>query len=202
MAQREALNGLRQFDAALQVIETATKAGGAFSLRPSLVCSLNRLAIEGLKPNPGVYRAVPITISNTPHVPPDADQVGVLVEEMCDYVNNGTALSPIHIAAYLLWRLNWIHPFEDGNGRTSRIISYIMLCVRLGFVLPGKNTIPEQIAADKNAGYYSGLDAADAAFKRGDIDVSDLETLLGAMLAKQLVSVHEAACLPPDEPKG
>jgi hypothetical protein len=31
----------------------------------------------------------------------------------------------IHLAAYLMWRLNWIHPFADGNGRTARMTSYV-----------------------------------------------------------------------------
>jgi Fic family protein len=48
--------------------------------------------------------------------------------------------TPIHLAAYLMWRLNWIHPFADGNGRTSRIISYVVLSIRAGAILPGTPT--------------------------------------------------------------
>src|SRR4051812_41331333 len=73
---------------------------------------------------------------------------------MCDYVNVGGRESPIHIAAYLLWRLNWIHPFSGGNGRTSRAVSYYALCVRLGFVLPGNVTIPEQLTTNRAAYYF------------------------------------------------
>ena len=91
-----------------------------------------------------------------------------------------------------MWKLNWIHPFVDGNGRTSRIVSYIVLCCKLGFLLPGQNTIPEQIASEKDP-YYDGLDAADAALKDGRIDVSVLEELLGTLLARQLVTVHKSA---------
>ena len=63
---------------------------------------------------------------------------------MCDYVNdNFASKTGIHLAAYVMWRLNWIHPFVDGNGRTSSAASYFVLCMRAGNVLPGKKTIPE-----------------------------------------------------------
>jgi hypothetical protein len=31
---------------------------------------------------------------------------------------------PTELAAYGLWRLNWIHPFVEGNGRTARAVCY------------------------------------------------------------------------------
>jgi Fic family protein len=46
------------------------------------------------------------------------------IEFMCDYVNDRWAeASAVHLCAYVLWRLNWIHPFGDGNGRTARAIA-------------------------------------------------------------------------------
>ena len=115
------------------------------------------------------------------------------VEHMCDYVNeNWEKSSPIHLAAYALWKLNWIHPFTDGNGRTARAISYLVLCLSLGYRLPGTNTIPEQIAKDKNP-YYKALEAADTEWEAGKIDLSELEKLLSSLLANQLVGVLEQA---------
>jgi Fic family protein len=112
---------------------------------------------------------------------------------MCDYVNeNWASATPVHLAAYLMWRLNWIHPFVDGNGRTSRIISYVTLCMRLGFRLPGTMTIPEQIENDRSP-YFRALDQADAAYKSGEIDVSGMETVIEGLLAKQLTNVYELA---------
>jgi Fic family protein len=97
----------------------------------------------------------------------------LVVEELCDYVNdNWESSTPIHLAAYVMWRLNWIHPFADGNGRTSRILSYVVLSIRAGFVLPGSPTIPDQIA-DNRVPYFDALDAADDAYRKGGIiDVS------------------------------
>jgi Fic family protein len=107
---------------------------------------------------------------------------------MCDYVNGNWGKSPLHLAAYVMWRLNWIHPFSGGNGRTSRAISYLVLCARLGYRLVGTETIPEQIVANRQP-YYGALDAGDAAYADGRIDVTTMEGLLGQMLAVQLSSV-------------
>jgi Fic family protein len=91
-----------------------------------------------------------------------------------------------------MWRLNWIHPFADGNGRTSRAASYLVLCVRSGSALPGTNTIPEQISKAK-ASYYDALEAADQACLKGRLDLSALEDLLSTALAAQLADFHRTA---------
>jgi hypothetical protein len=62
----------------------------------------------------------------------------------------------------------------------------------LGTRLPGTNTIPEQIAANKFP-YYEALEKADIADSEGRTDVSVLEEYLSSLLAKQLLSVLESA---------
>ena len=92
-----------------------------------------------------------------------------------------------------MWRLNWIHPFADGNGRTSRIASYLVLTVKSGFVLPGVPSILDQITDDRS-GYFQALDAADAALRdTGQVDVSQMEELLVGMLAHQLAAFYQSA---------
>jgi Fic family protein len=91
-----------------------------------------------------------------------------------------------------MWRLNWIHPFADGNGRTSRITSYVVLCVKLGAVLAGLPTIPDQIV-DNRKPYFHALDAADEAFAAGRIDLTEMEELLSSLLARQLTSIYDLA---------
>jgi Fic family protein len=139
-------------------------------------------------------RTDPVYINGTTHEPPAASEVPALVEEMCDYVNEQWAgTTAIHLSSYVMWRLNWIHPFKGGNGRTSRAASYLVLCVRSGQLFPGVDTIPDQIAAKRDP-YYAALDAADLAWSGGRvIDVSVMEALLDSMLAKQLISAHTAA---------
>lgn len=192
-AQAEAANGLRQYDAGIAMAQEAIERG-AFRLRVSHILTLHREALRGISNYAGNFRPGPVEISKSQHTPPDAHLVAELVEEMCDYVNDNWATkSALHLSAYVMWRLNWIHPFADGNGRTSRISSYLVLAVKTGFVPPGLPTIPDQIASDRRT-YFEALDAADDALKRtGQIDVSKMEELLGAMLAKQLASYYEAA---------
>jgi Fic family protein len=117
-----------------------------------------------------------------------------LNRQMCAYVNEAWERNeyPVHLASYLMWRVNWIHPFFGGNGRTSRAISYMVLCAKLGFPLPGPNTIPDPIAAQRGP-YFRALQAADAAYENGAIELSEMQELLGELLATQLLSVHEQA---------
>jgi len=115
-------------------------------------------------------------------------------EHLCEYVNdNWSTKSALHLGAYVLWRLNWIHPFADGNGRTARTVSYVVLSIKLDGLLPGVPTIPDQIASDKTP-YYVALEAADSAWKATQqVDVSQLESMLEGMLATQLVAAVNAA---------
>jgi len=55
-----------------------------------------------------------------------------------------------------MWRLNWIHPFADGNGRTSRILSYVVLSIRSGALPPGTPTIPDLIVENRQP-YFAAI---------------------------------------------
>jgi Fic family protein len=189
-AKLEVENGFRQLDHVNRTIDEALRATKPFKLRPSLIQTLNRIAVERIAGLPGALRPFEMEITNSRHKPPEAADVPALLEELCDYVNENWDKSAWHLASYVMWRLNWIHPFEDGNGRTSRAISYLILCVRLGQILPGKKTIPDQIAADKKP-YYRALEAADAAFDQGRLDFSEMEKVLKSALAAQLFDFHE-----------
>ncbi|MBP2294210.1 Fic family protein [Azospirillum rugosum] len=200
-AEAEALNGLRQFDAAVQLIEShldpehpnRINPERPFKLRVSHILSLHRIALDGIHAYAGNFRPAGVAISGSKHEPIGAHIVPDMVEELCDYVNdNWKEKSPIHLAAYVMWRLNWIHPFSDGNGRTSRVLSYVVLCLRAAERFPGDNTIPEQIEKDRQP-YFDALDAADAAYKDGHIDVAKMEELLDYLLSEQLLSaLHKA----------
>jgi hypothetical protein len=58
----------------------------------------------------------------------------------------------------------------------------------MGYVLPGKRTIPDQIAENKTP-YYKALEAADIVWTTGRIDLTDMKELLSSMLAAQLVAI-------------
>lgn len=186
-AHRETRNGLVQAEEVLEWVEAFTAGDRPFRLRPSLILGLHRTAMAGITHLSGTWRNGPITISGSSHVPPAAHLVPELVEDLCDRVNDEWQTKrAVELAAYVLWRMNWIHPFVDGNGRTARAVSYLVLCTHLGYRLPGGKTIPEHIAANK-APYYAALEQADNTNLQPLIDyVTDL-------LARQLVGVFEAA---------
>jgi Fic family protein len=166
-----------------------------FFLRPHHLLRLNAAALEGIHVFAGTFRNGPVHITKSSHVPPDSWLVSEEVNRLCEYVNENFATSSAeHLGAYVLWRANWIHPFADGNGRTARVASYMVMSIKLDSLLPGRPTIPDQIASNKTP-YYDGLEQADKAWKDNNkLDLAALELMLDSMLAKQLLSaVHEAS---------
>lgn len=194
IARREAENGLRQFSLALEMIRSFVKdKERPFKLRAGPILQLHKAALDGLHRLAGTYRNTVVKIEGSHHQPPEAAFVADEVQLMCEYVNdNWVTKTATHLAAYVLWKMNWIHPFADGNGRTARAISYVVFSIKLDGLLPGTPTIPEQIAADKQP-YYKALEAADVAWASDRVDVSVLENLLGSMLARQLLNATKEA---------
>lgn len=191
-AEAEAKNGLRQYDYAVEAIQEALERG-RFKLRLSLILSLQRQALQGISVYAGNFRPGDVKIEGSKHSPVGAHLVPELVEELCDYINDRwNSSSAFHLAAYAMWRLNWIHPFADGNGRTSRVLSFTVFSIKIGAVLPGTPTLPDLIV-DHRQQYEDALDAADAAFAGGKIDVSKMEELVSALVARQLANVHDMA---------
>lgn len=195
-AQLEASNALKQTEEVRQLVLQVVD-GRPFKLRPSTLLNLNRCAIDGLDAYAGVWRPAGIAIGESKHTPPGGHQVPEYVEELCDYVNESwNENSAIHLASVVMWRVNWIHPFTEGNGRTSRAASYLVLCAKEEALFPGTETIPEQIVANRQP-YYDALESADERYKmekRINRDtVKEMEKLLGAMLAKQLKGAFDNA---------
>lgn len=188
-AELEAQNALAQFDEA-SVLLKRWLVSPARRLKPSDVLTLHRTLMEGLSEYAGVYRPAKIKIRGSGHLPPAANEVAALMEDMCEYLSsNWEVKCSIHLAAYVLWRINWIHPFSDGNGRTARVVANLILCAHAKKELPGDLTIPEQISRNKKP-YYKALEAADFQLKRGGIDLSALEELLNSLLANQLYDFY------------
>jgi Fic family protein len=186
-------NGFRQFDLTLEIIRYHLEPDRPFALRVPLILDLQREALNGIQVDAGKIRTTPVGISKSKHTPPAPHLVSIHLNEFCDFVNNNWhERTAFYLSAYAMWRLNWIHPFTDGNGRTSRALSYILLSVKLGYVLPGSPAIPQQIEED-NSHYIRALELADAAAASGREDVTEMEVMIRSMLAKQLLSVIDAA---------
>jgi Fic family protein len=192
-AKRESENAIAQFDRVLDLIDDVARGGRPFRLRPSMILDLHRIALEGLSSYAGNFRPADIAIGQSKHIPPQAHMVPSLIEELCDYVmENFERAKALHLCAYAMWRLNWIHPFTDGNGRTSRALAYFVLCAKIGYRLPGRETLPEQIARNKTP-YYQALEQADAQWVDDKLELFALEELLDRCLAAQLLSAYEDA---------
>ncbi len=76
----------------------------------------------------GTYRDVPVMISGSSHTPPQPYMVDKMMEDyFIHFRNHKRSLHPIILAAEMHERLVSIHPFIDGNGRTSRLIMNLIL---------------------------------------------------------------------------
>jgi Fic family protein len=191
--QLEIENGFRQYDLTLDVIRYYLEPDRPFALRVPLILDLQREAVKGIEAEPGEIRKNPVGIHKSKHTPPPPHLVTTHLTEFCDYINdNWHERTAFYLSAYAMWRLNWIHPFTDGNGRTSRALSYVLLSIKLGYVMPGFPAIPQQIETD-NSHYIEALEMADEAARNGEEDISEMEKMIRAMLAKQLLSVIDQA---------
>lgn len=191
----ETRNGVIQ---ARFVFHTITQWNDGDLVTPELLLEFQRLAVNQIYRCAGCFRDDVVTIRDAADrivfQPPSHEDVPHLVQEMCDYVNqNWTTKMPIHLAAYAMWRLNWIHPFFGGNGRTARAFSYLVLCIGLQFAPPAKQKNIPQFIEENREPYTAALRAADRAWAEGRIDLIEMETLLGDLLAMQLVFLHESA---------
>lgn len=132
-------------------------------LRESHVLELQKLAIQNIYPCGGTYRdaRVAVRIANSPHEIPEPALVPGLVREAIDWINRERERSPLERAAYALWRFNWIHLFRGGNGRTSRAVAYLIVCMSERTMLPGAPVMPDLIY-DRRDEYIRALQAVDA----------------------------------------
>lgn len=160
-------------------------------LRESQILELHRLCVQRLYPCGGRYRTAlhEMEIRNSGHTPPRAASVRFLVSEMVDLVNaDQWEDDALERAAYALWRFNWIHPFAGGNGRTSRAIAYLVICMDWGVMLPGHETMPT-ILAERRDDYLDALQAADRGEAHGKPDLAPLRELLWEAAAQQVAPV-------------
>ena len=98
--------------------------------------------------------------------------------------------SPVEAAAFAIWSVNHIHPFVEGNGRSSRAICYFILCVKYGWWLPGSLSLPEQIRIQHRPRYCEILSRMDGQMNgEGLTDLREMTEFLNELLTEQLASV-------------
>jgi Fic family protein len=157
---------------------------------------LHRCSTLFLLANPGVYRDGPVQVQNSAtgelvYQPPGHAVVPQLMteffHELTGIWNTGDALDA---AAFALWRINWVHPFKNGNGRTARAFAYACLNARLSVMLPGTTTVIDQIMMTR-MDYEAAIRHADKAAATDPIarDLGPMKTYLNGLLQIQINSV-------------
>jgi fido (protein-threonine AMPylation protein) len=185
----EIANGNRQYDFLRSMVAAALEMQRPF-LSQQLLKAFNFHAIACLHTNAGEFRPCEVTVGN--YIPPDFFRVQALMDDFTNTTNwNWEKADPVVLAAYVLWRLNHIHPFINGNGRTARAACYFVLCVKNGGPLPGDTILPELIKNNRNR-YVAALKAADESIKTGPVNLAPLHALLTELLEIQLKDVNSA----------
>lgn len=112
-------------------------ARGEEAISERIILQIHALILRGIdRENAGRYRTVPVLISGSRHMPP---QPYLIEKQMEDFMlrfreMEASGTHPVDIAAYLHDELVRIHPFIDGNGRTSRLLMNLYL-LRHGYVM-------------------------------------------------------------------
>jgi Fic family protein len=102
----------------------------------NLIRSLNQIVQQNIdKEWAGRYRNSGVIIGGADHRPPEALEIPKLMQNLIGWVgDNKKKIHPIELASILHHKLVYIHPFFDGNGRTSRLVMNIIL-MQSGFPL-------------------------------------------------------------------
>ncbi len=153
---------VRNYFLALGLLEKKAKAKEKFS--QSLILEVQKLLVKGGSPEkiglrgpmpPGVLFAVYDAPSGKPeYIPPAPQDIPGLLEELVTYVNT-TDDHPLIVAAVVHYQLVTIHPFEDGNGRTARLLSGYVLHIK-GYGFNGIGSVEEYFAYNLDE-YYASL---------------------------------------------
>ncbi len=167
-------------------------------LREAHVRELKALAIREIFGCRDAYRTAmqQVYIANSPHKLPEAATVPGHVLNAVDWINEERGKrSALECAAYALWRFNWIHPFAGGNGRTSRALAYLIVCLEHGAMLPGTPTMASHIYTHRDE-YIRALRATDESERVGALDLTTMAEFLQRMVTKQLASAIDALARP------
>ncbi|HPG40879.1 MAG TPA: Fic family protein [bacterium] len=128
------------------------------SINRLLVSELHKLVVNNLKQEgsttPGDYRITPVRITGASHIPPDI--VAPYMDELFRFINaDDSPKYDLLKTALAHHRFAWIHPFDNGNGRTVRLLTYAMM-VKQGFRVNQARIInPTAVfCSDRNKYYY------------------------------------------------
>jgi Fic family protein len=151
---RELLNYKKAFEFVSEYLED----GGPIT--EGLVREIHKRLVQGVRGEaaaPGEYRRIQNYVVNSVtgekiYTPPPAHDVPIMMAELLDWLNQGKEVHPVLVSGISQFQLVHIHPFLDGNGRTSRLLSTLCL-FRSGYDFKRLFTISEYYDRDRPAFY-------------------------------------------------
>jgi len=125
-SMREHLEAVNHYEA-IDFIEGLVK--DKENLTERILNEIHYLILNGIdRRNAGKYRNVPVYISGSSHKPPQPYLVAKQMEEVFEYYHTSkTTVHPIILAADMHEKVVTVHPYIDGNGRTSRLVMNLIL---------------------------------------------------------------------------
>lgn len=141
------------------------------SINRAFISDLHKILTKGLSlpPKgegsryPGELRKNEVAIKNSGHTPPSPIQLQDYFMEFIDFINkNHKEQYQLLMTAIAHHRFEYIHPFDNGNGRMGRLLNYALL-IKLGFkVKNGRLLNPSSVFYTNRDEYYNMLSRADS----------------------------------------
>jgi Fic family protein len=123
------------------------------SLSEWQIKSIHQLVLKNIdSDNAGQYRQQNVVIAGAEHLPPNYFKVPEAMADLIRQYQTHANLHPVELAARLHVDFVGIHPFVDGNGRTSRLL--------MNFELMRHGYLPIIIPVEQRLSYYEALDTA------------------------------------------
>ncbi|WFR55829.1 Fic family protein [Anaerocolumna sp. AGMB13025] len=132
---------------AFRYVKQCSKEG--LLLNEQIVKDIHAIVMENIIVG-GIYRNEEVVISGASHIPPAKNEMYVQIKNFFADLVYKKDMNPIELAAWTHAEFVRIHPFQDGNGRTSRLIMNYQL-LSCGF-------LPISIAKENRLDYYNALD--------------------------------------------
>jgi Fic family protein len=135
--------------------ELITLADARTPITVETILELHRLTMATILDDAGRFRRTAVSIRGARLTPPPASQVPSLIAEWATWITGeGEQYPPIVRAAIAHHGFEAVHPFEDGNGRTGRLLLNLML-MRAEYP-------PALLLRDWRLGYIQALSSADS----------------------------------------
>ena len=188
-ANREDVRELLNYRDAFELVSEYLESGDPIT--EGLIREIHKRLVAGVRggsAQPGSYRMVQNYVANSRtgeiiYTPPPPEQVPVLMHELVDWLRKETLVHPVLVAGIAQFQLVHIHPFIDGNGRASRLLSTLCL-YQSGYDFKRLFTLSEFYDRDRTA-FYHALQSV----READLDLTGWLTFFVEGLSTQMNEV-------------